>query len=57
MDEGRMRSRAYVRTVSDKKLKERGRLGAKASKRLKDIERRELNKRYVRKHLELARRG
>ena len=53
MDERNMRSRAYTRTVSEKKLSHWGRLGAKkrASLKLKDIERKELNKKYVRKHL------
>jgi hypothetical protein len=53
MDERSMRSRAVTWTVSGKKLKEWGRLGAKkrASLKLKDIARKELNKRYVRKHL------
>jgi hypothetical protein len=43
MTEGHVRSRAYTRTVSEKMLSKWGRLGAKAkaSRRLKDIARKE----------------
>jgi hypothetical protein len=53
MGERQMRSRAYTRTVSGTKLRAWGKLGAqkRASSRLKDMPRKELNKGYVRKHL------